>query len=39
MMRQTEVLIPPPPAPASARSEPGRAGQWQRRAEAPVTIG
>ena len=37
MMRQTEVLIPPPAAPA--RPEPGRAGQWQRRAEAPVTIG
>ena len=33
MMRQTEVLIPPPPA-----HEPGRAGQWQRRAEAPVTV-
>ena len=27
------------PAAAPARPEPGRADQWQRRAEAPVTIG
>jgi hypothetical protein len=26
-------------AAAPARPEPGRAGQWQRRTEAPVTIG